>query len=59
LQKLILFPELGRRQAAKGVRKLITRKYSYLVYYSLDQSADEIVILTIQHPARDREYKDV
>jgi toxin ParE1/3/4 len=59
LQDLVLFPELGRRQAVKGVRKLITRKYSYLVYYSLDQSADEIVILTIQHPARDREYKDV
>jgi toxin ParE1/3/4 len=59
LQDFILFPELGRRQAVKGVRKLITRKYSYLVYYSLDQSADEIVILTIQHPVRDREYKDV
>ena len=59
LQDLILFPELGRRQTVEGVRKLITRKYFYLVYYSLDRSADEIVILTIQHPAREREYEDV
>jgi plasmid stabilization system protein ParE len=59
LQDLILFPELGRHQTVEGVRKLITRKYSYLVYYSLDQSADEIVILTIQHPAREREFEDV
>ena len=36
----------------------ITRKYSYLIYYVLDQSADEIVILTIQHSAREREYED-
>jgi toxin ParE1/3/4 len=59
LQDLILFPELGRRQTVEGVRKLITRKYSYLVYYSIDRPADEVAILTIQHPARQREYEDV
>ena len=58
LQDLVLFPEAGRRQTIEGVRKLVTRKYSYLIYYGFDRSADEIVILTIQHSAREREYED-
>jgi toxin ParE1/3/4 len=59
LQHLILFPEIGRRQTVPGVRRLVTRKYSYLIYYSIDEAASEIIILTIQHAARDREYEDV
>jgi toxin ParE1/3/4 len=58
LQDLALFPEAGRRQTIEGVRKFVTRKYSYLIYYGFDRSADEIVILTIQHSAREREYED-
>jgi toxin ParE1/3/4 len=58
LQNLALWPEIGRRQTVEGVRKLVTRKYSYLVYYTVDERADEIVILAIQHPAREREYQD-
>ena len=58
LQDLVLFPEAGRRQTIEGVRKFVTRKYSYLIYYGLDQSADEVVIFTIQHSAREREYED-
>jgi hypothetical protein len=40
------------------VRKIVTRRYPYLVYYSVDVDADEIIILGIQHPARQREYQD-
>jgi plasmid stabilization system protein ParE len=58
LQNLVVFPEIGRRQALPGVRKLITRKYSYLVYYTVDAAVDEIIVLTIQHPAQEREYED-
>ena len=58
LQDLVLFPEAGRRQTIQGVRKFVTTKYSYLIYYVLDQSVDEIIILTIQHSAREREYED-
>jgi addiction module RelE/StbE family toxin len=58
LQDLVLFPEAGRRQKVEGVRKLVTRKYPYLVYYSFDRTADEIVILTIQHHSREREHED-
>jgi plasmid stabilization system protein ParE len=41
LQNLVLFPEVGQRQAVEGVRKLVTRKYPYLVYYTVDQAAEE------------------
>lgn len=58
LQNLVLFPEVGRRQKVEGVRKLVTSRYSYLVYYTFDRTAEEIVILTIQHPAREREFDD-
>jgi toxin ParE1/3/4 len=58
LQDLVLFPESGRRQTIEGVRKFVTRKYSYLIYYGLDRSSDEIIILAIQHSAREREYED-
>lgn len=58
LQTLILFPRIGRPQKAKGVRKLVTRKYAYLIYYIIDDDADEIVILNVKHPARKREHSD-
>ena len=59
LQTLTLFPAIGRPQGAEGVRKLVTPKYRYLVYYMIDEEAEEIAILTIQHPARSREFQDL
>ena len=32
LQNLLLFPHMGRRQKTEGVRKLVTQRYSYLIY---------------------------
>jgi toxin ParE1/3/4 len=45
-QNLALFPAIGRP------------KYRYLVYYTIDEGSEDVVILTIQHPARSREYRD-
>jgi toxin ParE1/3/4 len=59
LQNLALFPAIGRPQNVEGVRKLVTPKYRYLIYYVIDEGAEEIVILTIRHRARSREYRDV
>jgi len=59
LQNLLLFPYVGRRQKAEGVRKFVTRKYVYLVYYIVDEAADELIILNIKHPARRREHSDI
>ena len=58
LQNLILFPHVGRRQKAEGVRKFVTPKYRYLIYYAVDEAADEIVILNVKHPARRRDHED-
>jgi plasmid stabilization system protein ParE len=58
LQTLILFPYVGRRQTTPGVRKWVTRKYAYLVYYTVDEEAQEIVILNVKHPGQRREHSD-
>jgi plasmid stabilization system protein ParE len=58
MQTLVLFPNAGRRQDVERVRKHVTRRYRYLVYYFMDIDAEEIVILSIQHPAREREFVD-
>ena len=55
LQNLVLFPRVGRAQTVEGVRKLVTRKYPY---YTVDETGEEIIILTIQHPTREREHED-
>jgi toxin ParE1/3/4 len=57
LQNLSLFPELGRKQE-EGVRKIVTRQYSYRVYYMADEATDEIIVIAIRHPARRPEHSD-
>ena len=59
LRLLISFPQLGRRQTVEGVRKIVTRRYGYILYYLLDEHADEIVILSVIHPAQAREHTDI
>lgn len=56
IKTLLLFPRVGRPQSIAGVRKLVTRRYGYLVYYTIDEGADEISIVTIQYPAREPEF---
>ena len=58
LQNLFLFPAAGRLQKIGGVRKLVVAKYSYLIYYTVDDAAEEIIILNVKHPARAREHQD-
>jgi toxin ParE1/3/4 len=58
LQNLILFPNAGRLQKVERIRKFVTRKYVYLIYYIVDEAADEIVVLNVKHPARERDYED-
>ena len=58
LQDLILFPHVGRLQQTEGVRKFVTRKYAYIVYYLVDDLAEEIIILSVKHPAQRRDHED-
>ena len=59
LTYLILFPNVGRLQTTEGVRNLVTRKYSYLIYYSVDEAAEEVVVLSVKHSARERDHSDL
>jgi hypothetical protein len=38
---------------------VVTKKYFYLIYYAVDDTADEIVVLNVKHPSREREYTDL
>jgi plasmid stabilization system protein ParE len=58
LEILILFPHIGRKQKTPGVRKLVTRRYRYLVYYTVDESTEQVIILNVKHPSRRREHSD-
>ena len=58
LNVLVEFPRLGRLQANTTVRKYVTPKYPYLVYYEIDEQRDALVALTVRHPAREREYEN-
>jgi toxin ParE1/3/4 len=59
LRHIIMFPLIGRQQKEQGVRKLITPRYAYLIYYMLDEIADEIIILAIKHSAQERTFRDL
>lgn len=59
LQMLTHSPRAGRAQTVAGVRKIVTGRYSYIVYYSVNDAAQEIVIITILHAARQRPYSDL
>jgi toxin ParE1/3/4 len=58
LANLSTFPRSGRMQSVAAVRKIAVRQYPYLIYYSVDDHAKAIVVLTIQHAASERAYAD-
>lgn len=58
LENLARFPRLGRSQAVEGVRKFGTPRYPYLIYYTIDELNDQIVVLSIRHSARRSEMED-
>jgi hypothetical protein len=36
LRKLTMVPAIGRRKTSEGIRKLVTPKFHYLVFYLID-----------------------
>jgi plasmid stabilization system protein ParE len=58
LQDLILFPQVGRLQQTQDVRKFVTPRYAYLIYYTVDDAAGEIIILSVKHSAQKRDHED-
>ena len=58
LEILLIFPHAGRLQRTEGVRKFVTPRYRYIVYYHVDAGAEEIVVLSVKHPAQRRPHTD-
>lgn len=58
LETVARFPLIGRVQSIEGVRKVVTRQYRYVIYYSVNSAAGEVVVLTIQHPSREHPHSD-
>jgi plasmid stabilization system protein ParE len=56
---LLQFPRLGRRQKAAGVRKIGVERYPYNVYDLVDETAGEVVILSVRHMARAPRFSDI
>jgi plasmid stabilization system protein ParE len=52
-QILSVFLGIGRQDAVEGVRRIGVRRLPYSLYYVIDRSADEGVVVTIRHDARD------
>jgi toxin ParE1/3/4 len=51
-------PHSGKPQTTKGVRKMGVARYPYNIFYAVDDDADEIIIFTIFHTSRKRDYVD-
>ena len=58
IQSLATSPKLGKPQAGRPVRKLITPQFHYIIYYLSNEAADEITVLNIFDPAQDRSAID-
>lgn len=63
LRRLFFFATDARVRLAHGRSGTgaagMTRRYPYLVYDTVDESAGEIIILAVRHPARKRDHEDV
>ncbi|WP_315831563.1 hypothetical protein [Bradyrhizobium prioriisuperbiae] len=41
------------------MRKIVARRYPSIIYYIVNDVAEEIAVLSIQHSAREREHSDL
>lgn len=53
IELLAAFPYMYRRTSLPHVRVLPVIRYPYLVFYTIDDAKQEVVILRIVHSARD------
>lgn len=53
IQALSDFPYGFRQSAIPGIRELPIIRYPYIVFYTIDETAEEVLILRVRHTARD------
>jgi addiction module RelE/StbE family toxin len=52
------YPEIGREQQDRSVRKAITRRYRYIIHYRVVAAMEEIHILAIRHFRQARPFEN-
>lgn len=48
------FPQIGHLTDQDGVRIISVVRYPFLIFYTIDISTDEVVILHVRHAAQER-----
>jgi plasmid stabilization system protein ParE len=48
------FPQAGHLTDEAGVRMIAVVRYPFLIFYTIDPLADEVVILHVRHTAQER-----
>jgi toxin ParE1/3/4 len=54
VERLGVFPRLGRHGKAPGTREWVVRGLPYIIVYTVDESLDELVVVAVFHGARNR-----
>jgi toxin ParE1/3/4 len=58
LSVIVQFPNSGRTQTIEPVRLAVVTGYPYAIYYRIDDEAETIWILAVQHTARHRPFEN-
>jgi len=53
IERLSMFPYSARRTSHADVRVLVISKLPYLVFYTVNEGAQEVQVLRVRHSARD------
>lgn len=53
IYRLAILPYSGRPTESPGIRQLAIVRYPYLVFYTVDEVRQEVLILRVRHTAQD------
>lgn len=52
------FPYLGREQKMATLRRIGVPHYPFNIYYTVDDQAQEVIVITVRHTSRAPEFFD-
>ena len=52
IDRIMQFPEAGQDQTDAGVKRVVERRFGYLIYYRYSESKSLIEIISIRHARR-------
>jgi plasmid stabilization system protein ParE len=52
IDRIMLFPEAGQDQTDVGVKRIVERRFGYLIYYRYSESKTLVEVITIRHAKR-------